>query len=183
MVDAMRVWLALMLVMLLLFIFPLRDTFQRHDELSELVAMKVATAYVDAVRDKGVITPQMWKSLMEDLHRTGYVYDIEMEHYEKHYVPTYTDPVQHNSFQNEFMMHYQLVHHKGMMNKLFPNTSVGLSDSSRLYRLKAGDYFQVTLHRLDETRSSRLTRWLTFDADPAVAFSIPIGGMVRNETH
>jgi hypothetical protein len=50
---------AVIIAILLLYIFPISAAFDRQDDVSELVVLRATTSFVDAVRDKGFISPSM----------------------------------------------------------------------------------------------------------------------------
>ncbi len=90
---------AILLAVLLLYIYPIYTAFQQQDDISELVVLRATTAFVDAVRDKGYISPTMYTDFRQTIEATGLDFDVQMEHESKKYVPVYDDPTRPETFQ------------------------------------------------------------------------------------
>ncbi|MCY9545274.1 hypothetical protein M5X02_32110, partial [Paenibacillus alvei] len=83
--NAVLKLLSVMIGVLLLFLYPILESYQRQDDLAVMYVMRSASTFSDAVRDKGTITPVMWNDFMTDIERTGNTYEVVVEHYEKKY--------------------------------------------------------------------------------------------------
>lgn len=176
--------LAALLSVLLLFIFPLFDSLQHQEDITYLSVSRSASVFADSVRDRGYVSPTMYNEFVNQLAITGKVYEVRMEHFEKRYEPIYKDPVQHASFQNDFLLRYQVTVHEDMMNTLFPkNYSVQSDDARRRYQLQAGDYFSVDIRRMDQSRAVLMQNWLLGTSAGRQEEVITAGGMVRNEAY
>lgn len=174
--------LGVMIGVLLLFLYPILESYQRQDDLAAMYVQRSASAFSDAVRDKGVITPVMWNDFMAEMEQTGNVYDVVVEHYEKKYDPIYRDPVQANTFRGDYLIRYQLNNKVMLMEKLFPGDGQIVDSPSRTYKLSIGDYFFVSVSNTNRTRAAMIMDWLTGSFGPTERIRIPVGGMVRNES-
>ncbi|WP_019423881.1 hypothetical protein [Paenibacillus sp. OSY-SE] len=183
MVNALLKLLATLLGILLLFIFPLLESFQRQDEISTMYVMKSTHQFVDAVRDKGVVTPEMWNRFAMEIELTGNMFDVDMIHYEKKYDPVYEDPVQQNTFKSDFLVHYRLNNKALIMKTLFPYLAQPIDAPNRRYKLKIGDYFSVTVKNTNRTQATVLLDWLSQSFAPTEKIVVPVGGLVRNEDY
>ncbi len=71
---------AVLIAVLLLYLYPISAAFDQQDDISELVVLKATTTFVDAVRDKGFVSPTMYTDFMETIAATGNTFDVQMEH-------------------------------------------------------------------------------------------------------
>ncbi|CAH8246803.1 hypothetical protein WJ0W_004036 [Paenibacillus melissococcoides] len=168
----------------LMFLYPLGASYQQQERLDYTLAYSSVTGFVDAVRDKGFITPVMVNELNGQLARTGHVFDIEMEHGIKKYNPVHMDPADAGTFQARFEVYYDFHYTDDLNRVLFPNTAAPLTDPGRVYYLKAGDMFRVVVKNVNQTNGALIRSFLTRSLpDDLARISIPYGGMVRNEDY
>lgn len=174
-----------MLAVLLLYIWPTSEAFERQDDISYLVAFNSVTSFVDSVRNKGYITPKMYNDFTTELSLTGNLYDIEIEHKHKRYNPVYIDPANPNTFQDSFNVDYEAFYEKQILSVIFPaNSTAGKTDDSRKYKLTEGDYFSVKIQNTNKTNAGRLREFLNGGFSPSnLRIYIPYGGMVTNEDY
>lgn len=114
---------AILLAVLLLYIYPIYTAFQQQDDISELVVLRATTAFVDAVRDKGYISPTMYTDFRQTIEATGLDFDVQMEHESKKYVPVYDDPTRPETFQGTYEVHYDAFYNAQILPVLFPGSS------------------------------------------------------------
>lgn len=172
---------AVLIAVLLLYLYPISAAFEQQDDISELVALRTTTQFVDAVRDKGGITPTMYNDLMSALAATGNTFVVEMEHGSKKYVPVYTDPTRPETFQNTYEIHYDSYYQAQILSVLFPGTSAAKDDPSRRYKMRAGDHFSVIVRNVNRTAGTLFFDFLANTISPNEKIVIPYGGAVRNE--
>ena len=77
--NLLRVFSVLISV-LIFFILPLYITFEKIDDISYSLALKITSNFVDNVNAKGYLTQEMYDDFVSRLSVTGMVYDIKMEH-------------------------------------------------------------------------------------------------------
>lgn len=175
---------AAFLALLLMYVVPSAELARRQDDLSRMVVYQSATKFVDSVRTKGYITPTMYNDFLSELEATGNVYDIEMEHHHKKYHPFYGDPADPGTFQNGYTVVYDHYYHGDLISYLFPDSTAPLDDSSRMYRLAAGDMFQVYVRSINRTPGMIFTDALTgLGSGDKAAIVFPYGGLVLNEDY
>lgn len=172
---------AVLIAVLLLYIYPLSAAFEQQDDISELVAMRATTAFVDAVRDKGGITPRMYNDFMTALAATGNSFDVQMEHDSKKYVPVYDDPTQPETFKGTYELQYDAFYNAQILPVLFPSNQVAKDDPSRRYRMRAGDSFSVIVRNTNRTPGTLFFDLLNNTISPNEKIVIPYGGAVRHE--
>jgi len=172
---------AVLIAILLLYIFPVSAAFDQQDDVSELVVMRATTSFVDAVRDKGYISPVMYDDFLQTIHATGNTFDVQMEHGQKRYDPVYDDPSRPETFRGEYDVHYDMFYNAQILPVLFPDSAAGKDDPSRRYRLHAGDTFYVVVKNTNRTNGTILHDFLNNAISPNEKIVIPYGGVVRNE--
>lgn len=182
--NSVSKWFAAFLAVLLLYMVPAGESARRQDDLSKIIVYQSVTKFVDSVRMKGYITPQMYLDFMQEMDVTGNLYEIEMEHQHKKYEPVYDDPAEPGTFQDRYTVLYDAYFENEVLGYLFPQSELSLEDQSRVYRLTAGDFFQVRIRSLNRTPSMLLFDALTAsNSGDKPAISFPYGGMVLNEDY
>lgn len=72
---------------LILFIIPVYIAFEKVDDISYSLAVKLTQNFVDNVRNKGYISPEMYSDFVAGLFSTNNVYDVTIEHVKKRQDP------------------------------------------------------------------------------------------------
>ncbi len=172
---------AVLIAVLLLYLYPIAETFDQQDNISELVVLKATTTFVDAVRDKGFVSPTMYSDFMETIAATGNTFDVQMEHGSKKYVPVYDDPTKPETFRGSYEVHYDKFYNAQILPVLFPNSAAAKDNPTRRYKLRVGDTFAVTVKNTNRTPGTILFDFLNQAISPNEKIFIPYGGVVRNE--
>ncbi|MEW4371682.1 hypothetical protein [Paenibacillus kandeliae] len=172
---------AALLAVLLMGIWPIYTAYSSQDSNSQIIVLNTVTKFVDSVRDKGYITPEMYQQFEDQLYLTGNTYDIQMEHQHKRYDPVYNDD---GSFQDSYQVNDEGYYNSQIRAKLFPAGNDNIHDPARMYKLAAGDYFSVTVKNTNRTMAT-LMGDLLFNGGsaPNEKIVIPYGGMVLNEDY
>lgn len=184
MANSVSKWFAAFLSVLLLYMVPAGESARRQDDLSRIVVYQSVTKFVDSVRMKGYITPQMYQDFMRELDVTGNLYEVEMEHQHKKYEPDYSDPADNGTFQDSYSVVYDAYFEREILNHLFPESSPPEDYQGRVYKLTAGDFLKVRVKSLNKTPSLLLFDALTgSNSGEKSAIVFPYGGMVLNEDY
>ena len=88
---------AIIISVVILFILPVYVAYEKKDDISYALALKLTTDFVENVNSKGYITTQMYYDYVGKLAVTQNTYDVYMEHTAKKYNPviySYTDDLQ-----------------------------------------------------------------------------------------
>lgn len=72
---------------LILFIIPVYVAYEKVDDISYSLVLKMTQAFVDNVREKGYISPEMYNEYMSNIYSTNNSYDVQIEHLKKRYDP------------------------------------------------------------------------------------------------
>lgn len=73
----------------IIFLFPLIYFGQKQDSLIKTIATKESQEFVDEVRSKGYITKDMYDNYLDDLSKTGMLYEVNLEHRRHLHEPEY----------------------------------------------------------------------------------------------
>ena len=72
---------------LILFIIPVYIAYEKVDDISYSLVLKMTQTFVDNVREKGYISPEMYNEYMSNIYTTNNSYDVQVEHLKKRYDP------------------------------------------------------------------------------------------------
>lgn len=182
--NSVSKWFAAFLSVLLLYMVPAGESARRQDDLSRIVVYQSVTKFVDSVRMKGYLSPQMYRDFIHELDVTGNLYEVELEHQHKKYQPNYGDPADAGTFQDSYTVVYDAFFESEILGHLFPEAPLQQEDQSRIYKLTAGDFFQVKIKSQNKTPSLLLFDTLTgSNSGDKAAIVFPYGGMVLNEDY
>lgn len=165
----------------LLYIYPMQSAFEQQDQIAYNMAYQATTNFVDAVRNKGYISPIMYNDFVRELG-TSNLYDIQLEHKAKQYHPIYSDPEDPDSFTGQTDVFYDGKYTKEVMATLFPEGMTSDRSESRKYYMRTGDFFSVTVRNTNTTKAALIRDFLT--GSESIGYNriyIPYGGMILNE--
>ena len=154
--DSLIVIFSLMIAVLLMFLFPMMDTWERQDDISYMAVYSSVVEFVDSARNLGYITPTMYTKFVNNINATGNRYDITLEHRKRIY--------EINAYKNIYTNKIEKV----------------LYDSGENYKLDAGDYLYVSVKNTNKTQSTLLKEVLYASDQEVFKVGVPYGGMVRN---
>lgn len=175
--NALSKTIALIIAVMLLFIFPIKSEFERQDEISRMFVLTETTKLVDSVRNLGYITPVMYQEYANKLAMTNNIYEIKLEHYRMRYDPVYDDPTVAATFKNSFNVNYDANFTEDILEKLFTDSP----EADRIYRMSKGDYFLVKVCNKNKTMATRIQEML-YNADFAPErIMVSYGGMIKDE--
>lgn len=92
---------SILIAMLLFFLVPMYMAFEKKDDISYALALKITSSFVENVKEKGYISRKMYDDFISQLALTDNTYEIKLEHVSKKYVPAiYVYNDQDNSILN-----------------------------------------------------------------------------------
>ncbi len=182
---------AVILIVILMFFFPLLDSFERMDDLSYMSVYAATVKFVDGVRNNGSITPAMYNEFIQVLNATGNTYSVEMVHRKSLVYPkkdNYALNEAHESivlydefYEEEILAKMKvltLVEEDGEL-KLVSNTNT--SQQVEYNDFAVGDYFYVSVKNISTTPATVIKRTIyAYNMDDLVII-VPYGGMIRND--
>lgn len=172
---------ALIIAVLLLYIFPVENMLTRQDDIAGVFVLNETAEFVDSIRNLGYITPVMYRQFSQALATTGNRYVIAMEHRHVNIHPVYTNPDDITSFQHDYSSHYQTFYTDEIMETLFPVVNPPPADTH--YYLSKGDLFTVQVVNENKTIATRVQELLLMTDLPVRKIIVNYGGMVRDESH
>lgn len=92
--DILQRIFAIFVTALVFFILPIYIAYEKVDDISYALALKITTSFVEDVTSKGYLSRNMYNDYVNKLSTTNNTYDIELEHVSKKYYPVflvYTD--------------------------------------------------------------------------------------------
>lgn len=143
--SAVSKFVAVLLAVALLFVYPAAEAYQKQDDLSRLVVYNAVTQFVDAVRNKGYLTPVMYQDFLQEIEATGNAFDVQMEHLHKKYTPVYADAANPDTFQNDVDVSYEGFYTADILSVIYPDNTLPKDHEARKYRMNVGDFFKVTV--------------------------------------
>lgn len=85
--DTLQRVFAIIIAVVIFFLLPLYIAFEKKDDISYSLALRITTNFVDNVKSKGYLSKEMYDNFISRLSITGNVYDIKLEHVAKKYNP------------------------------------------------------------------------------------------------
>ena len=160
--DSLITIFSIILAVLLMFIFPIMDTWERQDDISYMSIYATIVEFVDSARNLGYITEDMYNSFLRSIYATGNRYEVTIEHRNFENIPGYEHGVYINTYTNSII-------------KSLENDATG-----HRYDMSAGDYFYVSIKNTNKTQSTQIKEVLYASMQETFKIGVPYGGMVRN---
>ncbi|MDR9854107.1 hypothetical protein RJP21_10895 [Paenibacillus sp. VCA1] len=182
--SAVSKFVAVLLAVALMFVYPAAEAYRKQDDLSRIVVYNAVTQFVDAVRNKGYVTPVMYQDFLSEMAATGNEFDVQMEHLHKKYTPVYSDAANPATFQQKVDVSYEGFYTADILSVIYPDNVLPKDHEDRMYRMNAGDFFKVTVKNVNRTAGTIMTDFISGSVPgdaPVLAF--PYGGMVLNEDY
>ena len=149
--DSLIVIFSIILAVVLMFLFPIMDTWERQDDISYMMVYSATVEFVDSARNLGYITTNMYDDFLTSLSATGNKFDVTLEHRERIYSI--------NGYRNIYTTQIE----------------------KELYSGEAlTNYFYVSIKNTNKTQSTLLKDVLYASPQETFKIGVPYGGMVRN---
>lgn len=162
--DSLSLVFSMMVAVLIMFLFPMMDSWERQDDLSYMAAYTATVDFVDGVRNTGVLTRSMLNSFTGRLAATGNSYDIVMEHREYKVVPSPT-----GGSEVVYLNHYTTE---------IDQAIVPVSSSGEYYFNK-GDYFYVSVKNTNKTQATVMKEAIYGLPIDSFKIGVPYGGQIK----
>jgi hypothetical protein len=176
--DTFSKVIALIIAVLLLYIFPVENMLLRQDDITRIFVLNETAKFVDSVRNLGYITPVMYIQFNKKLAATGNHYNISMEHHRQKIDPVYEDPIDSTSFRHDYRSNYQTTYTDEILDCLFRSAT-----EDTYYYLSKGDIFSVQVVNENKTMAAKVQEMLLMSDLPVEKIIINYGGMVRDENY
>lgn len=160
--DSLSIIFAVIISLLLMFLFPMIDTWEMQDNLSYVVVYSAVTDFVDTIRNTGYITEDAYDAFLTKIHATGNTFSVSLEHRE------------FNEDLNAYLNTYT--------NEILDVINDGWTDESGKkqysYKLDKYDYFYVTVKNTNRTQATILSDFLSSSASENFKIGVSYGGIV-----
>lgn len=163
--DSISMVFTIIIAVIVMFLFPLMDTWERQDDLSYMAVYTATVDFVDAVRNTGVLTKDMYESYLAQLGGTSNTYDVTLEHREYLVVPS------GGSTEVVYLNHY----FSEIENKLY---STDPSDRNS-YPFTKGDYFYVSVKNTNKTQATMMEQTTFGTRVETFKIGVPYGGQIK----
>lgn len=167
--DSLSTVFTIIIAVVVMFLFPLLDTWERQDDLSYMAVYTATVDFVDAVRNTGVLTKDMYESFLTQIGGTANTYDVTLEHREYLVVPSTSSG---GGTEVVYLNHY----FSEIEDKLY-NTS------DELYPFTKGDYFYVSVKNTNKTQATMMEQTTFGTQVNAFKIGVPYGGQIKTTYH
>ena len=157
--DSLSIIFAVIVSLLLMFLFPMIDTWEMQDNLSYVVVYSAVTDFVDTVRNTGYITEEAYTNFLDKIYATGNTFSVSLEHRE--FNEDYS--VYLNTYTNE------------IIDAIEDDGNPATQD---VYKLDKYDYFYVTVKNTNRTQATILSDFLSSNAGDNFKIGVSYGGIV-----
>ena len=162
--DSLGVIFATIVAAIIMFLFPMIDTWERQDDLSYMAAYTAVVDTVDAVRNTGRLTDDMYNDLLSVITTTGNRFQVQMEHREYVVVPNGS-----NNYEMVYVTHYT----DEILSKL--------QADEEYKEFNKGDFFYISIKNTNKTQATMLKQTLYGAKMETFKIGVPYGGQIRNE--
>lgn len=160
--DSLSIIFAVIVSLLLMFLFPMIDTWEMQDNLSYVVVYSTVTDFVDTIRNTGYITEEAYESFLTKLQATGNTYSVTMEHRE------FNEDL--NAYLNTYTNEILKTMDKGWLDEN--------GNRQYSYKLDKYDYFYITVKNTNRTQATVLSDFLASHAGDNFKIGVSYGGIV-----
>lgn len=186
--DNLSIVIVMLVFVVLMVIFPLYNHFERQDDMSYNLALKVTTNFVDEVINSGYISQTMYDNYIANLANTGNLYDIELEVHKRTYTKDpYAIANGVNIADAPFIEQYYIYYNKDIFEEntgaVIDATNIGSVDKKSLkngiYYLNVGDQIYVKLKNSSTTMAGAIFN-LIVPTSSIERIKINYGGIIKN---
>ena len=162
--DSLSIIFAVMVAVVIMFIFPTLDTWERQDDLSYMAVYSATTDFVDAIRNTGVLTPDMYNSFYKQLLGTTNTYKVTLEHREYLVVPKAGVA---GATEIDYLYHYT-------------SEIENVLNSGNNYTFDKGDYIYVSVKNTNKTQATMMKQTIYGRTLEAFSIGVPYGGQIKS---
>lgn len=174
--DSLSKIVAIIIAVVLLFIYPIMIIAERQDDTTRIFVLAETTKLVDSVRNLGYITTNMYKEYINVLAATNNIYNIKMEHLHTRVDSLETREVDDDSFQSDIGVNYEGYYTDEILDVIKP-----IEKQNNKYLFSKGDYFSINVRNINDTLNDKIRSMLLNFDFRASNINIFYGGMIKNE--
>lgn len=173
--DSLSIVFTIILAVLIMFLFPMMDTFERQDDLSYMAVYTATVDFVDAVRNTGTLTMDMYNSYLTQIQSTGNLFDVTLEHREYKVVPATS-----GTSEVVYLYHYTSEIEKELNSKDSVDEEGNLLKKGGLYTFNKGDYFYVSIKNRNKTQATLMEETIYATHIDSFRIGVPYGGQIKS---
>lgn len=162
--DSLSTVFTIIIAVIVMFFFPMLDSWERQDDLSYMAVYTATVDFVDAVRNTGKLTRSMYDSFNSQILGTGNTYDIVIEHRDYKIVP---------NGEGESGIVY-LNHYTSEIESYLYDTEKGE------YPMKKGDFFYVSVRNTNKTQATMMEQTTYGTVIETFKIGVPYGGQIKS---
>lgn len=166
--DSLSVIFATIVAAIIMFLFPMIDTWERQDDLSYMAAYTAVVDTVDAVRNTGRLTADMYDDLVSTINATGNRFQVQLEHREYVTVPNGV-----GGYEVVYINHYT--------KEIVENYLDKSSENNEYKEFNRGDFFYISVKNTNKTQATMLKQNLYGARMETFKIGVPYGGQIKNE--
>ena len=167
--DSLSTVFMILMAGILMFFFPMLDSWERQDDLSYMAVYTATVDLVDAVRNTGVLTKEMYDSYVTQIYGTCNTYDITLEHRAYKVVPDGA-----GGSEVIYLNHYS----SEIESKLYSGDAT--TGEGYRYPFNKGDYFYVSVKNTNKTQATMLKQTTYGTLIETFTIGVPYGGQVKS---
>ncbi|HEX2945645.1 MAG TPA: hypothetical protein VHT96_06795 [Clostridia bacterium] len=179
--NALSKVFALLIAVVILFVFPIKNELERQDETSRMYVLNETIGLVDSVRNLGYLSPRMYEEFLDELAATGNIYKVEMEHASLIYQPVYEYNAvsgTYDAVEGEYEQTYNSTYADVIGECLFPEADPA---AGKNYEMKQGDFFTVRVVNQNKTMATKIQEIMYGRSIMAEKIFVNYGGMIKDE--
>lgn len=159
--DSLSTVFTIMIAVIVMFLFPMMDSWERQDDLSYMAVYTATVDFIDAVRNTGTLTKDMYESYLTELHGTANTFDITLEHREYMVVPS------GSASEVVYLNHYSSEIEKELYS------------GNNKYLFDKGDYIYVSVKNTNKTQATSLKQSVYGTVIETFKIGVPYGGQIK----
>lgn len=177
--DAFSRIIAIIIVILMLFIFPSYYTAQKYDAICQNYLTNVTDEFAEDVRKQGKVTQQRYNSFVEDLDKTGLMYNVGMTYKHEGVMPKF------NSGTGEVIgveTYEEVIYTDDILHSIY-NEVTADGQPQGVFLMEEGGYFTVEVENREKTLFAKMSQMLLSKAQKAGQLHAVAGGSIRDENY
>lgn len=167
--DGLGIILSIVLFVFVITGVTITHTTSTEEKMVQEYVDTKTTEFVDAVRSNGYMSKQMYMDYIQELLRTGNVYELKMTKEHSSYVPVYDD---NGNFEDDYQKNMQKSYEKEIIEQVM---------SGNDYTFSKNDYFYVEVYSENITINSKVLEAIMGIFPQNKTIHTYYGGAIRNE--
>lgn len=170
--NALSKMSAIIIAILLLFLFPLLYLAQKQDAVTQAYISETTGNLVDAIKNSGYLTTDMYDEFIRKIDLSNNVYEVKIEHSHWVLTPIYDASDQFTGDYNKYRIN---TYEDDILEEIY--------HGSGIYKLTQGDYIVFTVYNKNKTFASRLQENIYQTAMEGKQIFTTYGGVIRDENY